>query len=79
MASSILKNLKQPTTTPAAQNNGNLLQQFLKFKGEIEASGKNPQDILNTLISSGKVNQQQLNQAKTLAGLFANKYKKGLQ
>ena len=76
MASSILKNLKNKNTCGALSfsNGGNLFSQFTKFKNEILASGKNPQEILNELLSTGKITQSQYNQAKRLAGLYRGKF-----
>lgn len=50
----------------------NMVEQFRQFMDE--GKGKNPNDILNSLISSGKVNQSHLNkaqaQAKQMQGFF---------
>lgn len=43
----------------------NWLVEFNKFKNEM--AGKDPNQILNELIQSGKVNQAQLNQAMDFA------------
>jgi len=79
MASTIMKSLHNKTNIAGPSNNGNgdILSQFMGFKKRIENSGKDPQTMLNELIASGKVNQQQLNRAKTLASVFANKFKSG--
>lgn len=76
MASSILKNLKNKNISGAlsSSSGGNLFSQFTKFKNEILASGKNPQEILNELLSTGKITQSQYNQAKRLAGLYRGKF-----
>lgn len=76
MASSILKNLKNKNTCRplSSSSGGNLFSQFTKFKNEILASGKNPQEILNELLSTGKITQSQYNQAKRLAGLYRGKF-----
>ena len=46
--------------------NGNrmsgMLEQFQRFRKEME--GRNPQEEINKLLQSGKINQQQLNQAQ---------------
>lgn len=61
------------------QGNGpvNMMQQFQKFMGEMK--GKNPTEELNKLLQSGKVNQQQLNQAQQMAqqmqGMFKGFFK----
>lgn len=52
--------------------NGNMIQQFQRFMKEMK--GKNPQEEINKLLQSGKVNQQQLNQiqkqAQQIQGMF---------
>ena len=79
MASTILKTLRNkgaagPAAGPAG---GDMMSQFLQFKKQIEASGKDPQAMLNELLASGKVPPAMLNKAKTLATVFANKFKSG--
>lgn len=44
-----------------------LLQQFQQFKQNFHG---NPQEEVQKLISSGRINQQQLNQVQTLAKQF---------
>jgi hypothetical protein len=58
-------------------NNGDIMSQFMQFKKQIEASGKDPQALLNEMLASGKVSPTMLNKAKTLATVFANKIKSG--
>lgn len=52
--------------------NGGFLQQFPKFMQQMR--GKNPTQMLNELVSSGKINQQQLDaaqrQAQQMSGMF---------
>lgn len=57
------------------QKNGsmNMIQQFQKFMGEMK--GKNPTEELNKLLQSGKVNQQQLNQAQQMAQQMQGMFK----
>lgn len=45
--------------------NGGILQQFGQFMEQMK--GKNPNDVINQLVSEGKVNEDQLNQVKTRA------------
>lgn len=63
--------------TPQGNNPMNMMQQFQKFMGEMK--GKNPTDELNKLLQSGKVSQQQLNQAQQMAqqmqGMFKGMFK----
>lgn len=51
----------------------NMMQQFQKFMGEMK--GKNPTEELNKLLQSGKVNQQQLNQAQQMAQQMQGMFK----
>lgn len=79
MASTILRTMRNKGAAgPAAGgSNGDMMSQFMSFKKQIEASGKDPQAILNELLASGKVSPTMLNKAKTLATVFANKIKSG--
>ena len=82
MASTILSKMQNKSRSGAAGpasggNNGDMISQFMNFKKQIEASGKDPQAILNELLASGKVPPAMLNKAKTLATVFANKIKSG--
>ncbi len=43
----------------------NVVAQFQQFMKQMK--GKNPNEILNNLVSSGKINQDQLNQAQSMA------------
>lgn len=53
-------------------SNNMMLQQFPKFMQEMR--GKDPNEMINQLISSGQINQQQLNQvqqqAQQMDGMF---------
>ncbi len=55
-----------------------MMQQFQKFMDEMK--GKNPNDEISKLLQSGKLNQQQLNQAQQAAqqmqGMFQGLFKK---
>lgn len=50
------------------QGNGpmQILKQFQEFRKQMQ--GKNPQEEINQLLQSGKISQQQLNQAQQMAG-----------
>lgn len=54
-----------------------LLEQFQQFRKEME--GRNPNEEINRLLQSGKINQQQLNQAQQMAqqmqGMFKGFFK----
>lgn len=43
----------------------NMMQAFQQFMGQMR--GKDPTEMLNQMVSSGKVSQQQLNQAQQMA------------
>lgn len=58
---------------PQGNNPMNMMQQFQKFMGEMK--GKNPTEELNKLLQSGKVNQQQLNQAQQMAQQMQGAFK----
>ena len=45
--------------------NNNILSQFQQFREQMQ--GKNPQEEINRLLQSGKINQQQLNQVQQMA------------
>lgn len=46
-------------------NHTDMMNQFKQFMGQMK--GHNPNEILNNLVSSGKINQTQLNQVQTQA------------
>ena len=50
------------------QGNGpmQILRQFQEFRKQMR--GKNPQEEINQLLQSGKISQQQLDQAQQMAG-----------
>lgn len=79
MASTVLKGMRNKgaagPSIPAGS--GDIMSQFASFKKQIEASGKDPQAMLNEMLASGKVSPTMLNKAKTLAAVFANKFKSG--
>lgn len=54
-------------------NSRNLISQINNFKKQIEQSGKSPEQLLNDLVSSGKVSQDQLNGAINMAKLILNR------
>lgn len=78
MASTIVSQLRNKAGNIAGhQAGGDLMSQFMQFKKEIDNSGRDPQTMLNELLASGKVPPAMLNKAKTLAAVFANKFKSG--
>lgn len=50
----------------------NPMQMFPQFMQQMK--GKNPNDILSQLVSSGKINQSQLNQAQQMAQQMAGQF-----
>lgn len=78
MASTVLSKMHNKASGFAGPSqSGDMLSQFLSFKKDIENSGRDPNTMLNELLAFGKVSPQQLNKAKTLAAVFANKFKSG--
>ena len=55
--------------------NRNIIQEFQNFRKSMQ--GKNPQEEINKLLQSGRISQQQLNQAQQMAqqmrGFFGGK------
>lgn len=45
------------------------MQQFNEFKTMLQKSGKDPAVLLDQMIKSGQVSQQQLDQAKQMANM----------
>lgn len=52
--------------------NNNMLSQFQQFMNQMK--GKDPNAMLNELVSSGRVNQQQLNQAQNMANQMSGQF-----
>lgn len=54
-----------------------MMEQFQRFRKEME--GKNPNEEINKLLQSGRISQQQLNQAQQMAqqmqGMFKDFFK----
>ena len=50
-----------------------MIEQFQRFRREME--GKNPQEEINKLLQSGRINQQQLNQAQQMAQQMQGMFK----
>lgn len=50
----------------------NMMQAFQQFMQQNQ--GKNPNDILNQMLTSGKINQSQLNQAQQIAQKMAGQF-----
>lgn len=47
-----------------------MLQQFNQFKNQLQQTGRQPQQILDELINSGKITKEQLDQARNMAEMF---------
>lgn len=58
---------RQTMGGPQGQQGGpmNMMQAFQQFMQQNQ--GKNPNDMIQQLVSSGKINQNQLNQAQQMA------------
>lgn len=50
-----------------------IMQQFQQFMSQMQ--GKNPQEEINKLLQSGRISQQQLNQAQMAANQMAQMFK----
>lgn len=51
-------------------NLGGMIQQFQNFKNMMK--NKNPQEMLNSALSSGRYTQDDINRARDMANMFAN-------
>ena len=72
MKNPILAQLNQ--SIPVQQNNPmQMLQQFGEFKRQMH--GKDPQKIVNSLLQSGKMSQQQFEQLKQQANALQSIFK----
>ena len=72
MKNPILAQLNQ--NRPVQQNNPmQMLQQFGEFKRQMQ--GKDPQKIVNSLLQSGKMSQQQFEQLKQQANALQSIFK----
>ena len=58
---------RQPMGGPQGQQGGpmNMMQAFRQFMQQNQ--GKNPNEMIQQMVSSGKINQNQLNQAQQMA------------
>jgi hypothetical protein len=56
-------------------NPQDIMNQFNKFKADMERQnpGKSPQDIVSDMVRSGKVSQQQFEQARGIASMLGIK------
>lgn len=54
-------------------NNGGMIGQFQAFMQQMQ--GKNPHEEINKLLQSGRISQQQLNQAQQMANQMAGMFR----
>ena len=59
-------------TTNQSQNQITMIAQFNKFKKELRNSGKNPQQIVQELLSSGKMSNKQFEELSARANALKN-------
>ena len=59
--------------TPTGNGAVDFIQQFNTFRQQMQ--GKNPNEEINKLLQSGKISQQQLNQAQQMAYQMRNIFK----
>ena len=50
----------------------NMFSEFQRFMQQMQ--GKNPNEEINKLLQSGRISQQQLNQAQQMVSQFANMF-----
>lgn len=55
------------------KSGNNLLSQINQFAEELKQSGKDPNQVLNELLTSGKYTKEQVEQAKRMAQMFLGK------
>lgn len=57
-------------------NPAQLMQQFNQFKQQMlnQNPGMDPQDMVNQMVQSGKVSQQQFEQARNFANMLGMKF-----
>ena len=53
---------------------GNMIASFQRFMKQMQ--GKNPNEEINRLLQSGRISQQQLNQAQQMAQQFMGMFKR---
>ena len=58
---------------PQMGGSGNILQEFQQFRQQMH--GVNPQQEINKLLQSGRISQQQLNQAQQMAMQMQNLFR----
>jgi hypothetical protein len=54
-----------------------MMKDFQKFKQDMQAKnpGMNPQEMVNQMVSSGKISQAQFEQARQMAQQFGSMFK----
>lgn len=57
----------------ALNNNNDVMSQVQRFRQEM--SGKNPSEEINKLLQSGRITQEQLNQAQQMAQRIQSMFK----
>lgn len=58
--------------SPVGNNPMAMMQQFSQFKNLLQSRGQNPQALVNMLMQSGKMSQQQFQQLQQQAAMFKN-------
>lgn len=69
MANSMLRNRMQTSN----DGNSSLEQNIRKFAENLKKMNKDPNQLLDELINSGKYTSEQIEKAKILAGIFARR------
>lgn len=65
--------MSNPIYDALNNSNGNLMQQFQKFRNDMK--GRDPNAEIQKLLSSGQISQAQLNQAQQMAMQMQNMFR----
>lgn len=66
--------MSNPLFQALGGNRNNMMGDFQKFMQQMQ--GKNPNEEINKLLQSGRISQQQLNQAQQMAQQFMGMFKR---
>lgn len=66
--------MSNPLFQALNKSQGNMMGDFQKFMQQMQ--GKNPNEEINRLLQSGRISQQQLNQAQQMAQQFMRMFKR---
>lgn len=66
--------MSNPLFQALGGNRNNMMGDFQRFMQQMQ--GKNPNEEINKLLQSGRISQQQLNQAQQMAQQFMGMFKR---